>query len=557
VVVSSHEVNASVFLFYLPSPQLLTYSVQSALRQAILQNLSSTPGLGYNNLSSSQATDALSYSFGTFASVSAEAASIAVYAQEPAVARRRRLQQFSTVYAQEPAVARRRRLQQFSTDTSSTTSSSAYSTGSGGALSQSSTPPQSQFAVQVPVSLSGFSNSSAAAAAASAQLDVLMSSNWLYNVLSNAFAPSGVILDSIGGNTPTMSAVLQVQVVASTPEEAAFWSNKLATSTADNSLAAAVSTSIGANVTLIPRSNTISVPYTKLERFDAELKSALEGGVLAGIVVGFLILGLLLCVVLGILYVMRRRKASKVNHVTKISTPMGCEEYDQYFDGGHPRLTDEEYGEQPPAPARDAAQDRSGGGAPACLPCLTGGGERKQQQQRSDYDSQEEEEAPVQPEPEARAEPELEREVEKLIVREEAAPARAAPAPAAVKQPEPVAAPVRTRPPEAGAVPSTAIVPAQPKSAVSTPVTSPLASPEASYEHSWEPSGQHPCVWPPPSGGGPFDDLHAELGVSLHELVSDDSPSRAGVRSAEEMRIQRRQERKAEAMRRLATANPQ
>ena len=106
-------------------------------------------------------------------------------------------------------------------------------------------------------------------------------------------------------------------------------------------------------------------------------------------------------------------------------------------------------------------------------------------------------------------------------------------------------------------MPTTAIVPAQPKSAVSTPVTSPLASPEASYEHSWEPSGQHPCVWPPPSGGGPFDDLHAELGVSLHELVSDDSPSRAGVRSAEEMRIQRRQERKAEAMRRLATANPQ
>ena len=129
-----------------------------------------------------------------------------------------------------------------------------------------------------------------------------------------------------------------------------------------------------------------------------------------------------------------------------------------------------------------------------------------------------------------------------------------------MKQPEPVAAPppVRTQAPEPQAAPSTAIVPAQPKSAASTPVTSPLASPEASFEHSWEPTGLHPRVWPPPNArGGPFDDLHAELGASLHELVSGDSPSRAGVRSAEEMRVQRRLERKAEAMRRLAAANPQ
>ena len=336
VVVTSHEVNTSVFLFYLPSTQMLTYGVQTALRRAIFLNLSTTPGLAYNNQNASQAAYALHYTLGNVTSVTAEAASEAVYAQEPAVARRRRLQQFST------------------TDTSST-SSSAYSTGAGGALAANAAPPVVQYALQVPVSLSGFGNSSTSAAAASAQLDALMSSPWLYGILSAALGSTP--LDSIGGNTPTTSAVMQVQVTASTPEEAAHWSSVLASTTADNTLTTAVSQSIGANVTLLPRGNEVKLPVDRLANFDSRLKNALEGGVLAGIVIGFLILGLLACVAFAIVFIMRRQRARKLSKPTvKISTPMGVDEHEHdYF----------------AEPRRDEPLDdhQAAGGTPPRSPC--------------------------------------------------------------------------------------------------------------------------------------------------------------------------------------------
>jgi hypothetical protein len=96
---------------------------------------------------------------------------------------------------------------------------------------------------------------------------------------------------------------------------------------------------------------------------------------------------------------------------------------------------------------------------------------------------------------------------------------------------------------------------------VSSPVASPLASPENSFDHGWEPVGLHPRVWPPAvvrgSGSGP-DDVRSDSGASLHELVSADlervARERSAMTAAEELRMQRRRERKAEAMRRLAAA---
>ena len=688
VVITSHEVNASVFLFYLPSTQMLTYGVQTALRRAIFLNLSTTPGLAYNNQNASQAAYALHYTLGNVTSVTAEAASEAVYSQEPAVARRRRLQQFST------------------TDSSST-SSSAYSTGAGGALAANAAPPVVQYALQVPVSLSGFGNSSTSAAAASAQLDVLMSSPWLYGILSAALGSTP--LDSIGGNTPTTSAVMQVQVTASTPEEAAHWSSVLASTTADNTLTTAVSQSIGANVTLLPRGNDVKLPVDRLANFDSRIKNALEGGVLAGIIIGFLILGLLACVAFAIVFIMRRQRARKLSKPTvKISTPMGADEHEHdYFaeprrdkprvdhkaaGGSAPRSpcwwpcagkgagpstqsprhaeaddrhayeandageafaapprraapaahADEERGERAAAPSHPCcwqrpradeephhAEERHRTEKPRRVKEPKPKPELKSDSLFDDDDNDDEafdlEEAPEparprkawlapppqamkrelrsQAEPEevvvwetssapapaskpqtekARRAPPAEEPAPEMTVWEASAPQKArapAPAPAtAAKAPPPPPAAAKAPAPSAAALPPppkavrtreaaspapqpTAVVAAQPPSAVSSPVASPLASPEASFEHSWEPVGLHPRVWPPAvgrgSGYGP-DDLRADSGASLHELVSADlervARERAALKSAEELRMQRRRERKAEAMRRLAAA---
>ena len=605
VVVGSHEVNASVFLFYLPGPEFFTYRVRTALRQALFANLSTTPGLSYDGLNSSAAIAELDYAVGNVTAVTVEFAAEAVYAQEPAVARRR---------------SASRRLQQFTSTDSSSTSSSAYSTGSGGALSLGAVPLQTQFALQVPVSLTGFGNSSAAAAAASAQLDVLMSSDWLFNVLTAALAPTGVSLDSIGGNTPITSAVMQVQVVASSPEEAAFWSNKLASTTADNSLTTAVSQSIGANVTLLSRGNTVKLPWAELERLDADLDAKLKGDTLAGIVVGFVVAGLLLACVCLALWIARRRHARTVGSAPKMSTPMSDEEQNQPFEEQHPakqrepekasrpwrrrggakpqaRRDDEEriaYEEYPAAsPADDQYGDeaeerepyswaaepetvraaplhRDGSNAQPQHQPRNGYGERPHQAPatlRSAYDwSDPVEEEPVRdepqmarmPQPELEPEPdaymELEPEPEELAVWEAPAPAATAravpsPVPAWVPSPEPSPPP----PPRSPSPPLPPAVPQlerQPETALPPP--------------------------PPPVRTrvhGAFDDLHAQLGAHLHELVISDvdsvtpvpvvveptvevvEPTVEVVESTVDEREVRREARKVEALRRLAAAN--
>jgi hypothetical protein len=595
VVVGSHEVNASVFLFYLPGQEFFTYRVRTALRQAVFLNLSTTPGLAYNSLNSTAATAELDYAVGNVTAVTAEFAAEAVYAQEPAVARRR---------------SASRRLQQFTSTDSSSTSSSAYSTG--GALSLGAVPLQTQFALQVPVSLTGFGNSSAAAAAALAQLDMLMDSDWLFDILTAALAPTGVTLDSIGGNTPILSAVMQVQVVSSSPEEAAFWSNKLASTTADNSLTTAVSTSIGANVTLLSRGNSVKLPWAELEKLDADLDAELKGDTLAGIVVGFVVAGLLLGCVCLALCIARRRNARTVGSATKMSTPMSDEEQNRPFEEHHrakqrepekalrswrrrggakpqARRNDEErtayedypaalpaddqYGDEAeerrephgwaaePEPVRAAPQNRDGSNAQPQHQPHSGYGKRTHQAPatlRSVYDWSDPE--PVRdepqvariPQPELEPEPEaymeLDSEPEELAVWE-------APEPAAIARAVPSPVPAWEPSPEPSPPPS----PSPPPRSPSPPL--PPAAPQLEYE----PGAALPPPPPPVrtrvhAQRGAFDDLHAELGAHLHELVIADVDSVPPVPvvvepTVEDERELRREARKAEALRRLAAAN--
>jgi hypothetical protein len=323
VVITQHEVNASLFLFYVPSAPLLTWGVQSALKRAIMANLSTTPALAWGGQSSARVASMLTLTLGTVTVVSADSAANSVYGTEAAVARHRRHQR-------RRAAARKLAQSTSTSDSASDSSSSgnnAYNTAGNAATAAAAA---AQFCLKVPISLTGFGNSSSAAAAASSQLQVLMSSNWLYAVLSVAFGVDSTPLDSIVGNSPTTSAVMQLQIVASTPQQAAYWSNVLATSTADNSLAASVSGAMGVNVTLLPRGAAVQLPLTELQRIDERVRDALKGRPLIGIIIGFIILGLLLSCLAVFLLVQRRRTRGQQNArasvAEKISTPMGMDD---------------------------------------------------------------------------------------------------------------------------------------------------------------------------------------------------------------------------------------
>jgi hypothetical protein len=607
VVITQHEVNTSLYLFYVPSAPLLTWGVQAALKRAIMANLSTTPGLAWAGQSSAQVAAMLTLSLGTVTVVSADAAANSVFDTEPAVARRRLKQQQQR--RRRRAVAARK-LSQFTTDASDSTTSatSAYNTAGSAATAAAAA---SQFCLQVPLSITGFGNSSSATAAASAQLQMLMSSAWLYGVLSTAFAVDSTPLDSIVGNTPTTSAVMSLQISASTPEQAAYWSNVLTKATADNSLATSVSGAMGVNVTLLPRSMTVELPETGLQKFEQRVDSALGGPVLAGIIVGFLILGLILCG-LAVFVVVLRKRAQPSASAEKISTPTGHDDEGErrpaeFQDDG--MLPQEEYlavmqqsnahrwQQQPQQQREDAAFARD-------TPSPSQHGDEHDAEHKEERPPDAEEAVAAAPPPVSVAPQLLEAPPPPPAA---APPPRAAPPPPAAapppsaappapraaalqpstlppppppvrtrKQPTAMLAPVPAQPPArtpvsapAGPPPAAAVIVMEPRSARAaapasrlSPLARALASPPVSPPaQQWPP----PQLWPPPRrapasppASSSFSSRSGTPAVAPYiledrEVAAASARDRAGYSSAEESRQQRQGARAADAVRRAAS----
>jgi hypothetical protein len=295
VIVSEHEVNASLYLFYLSSAPQFTYSMQALLRSSLLANLSATAGSG-----NAAAAAGITLSVGALSVVTAEFAAADANAQQVAVARRR-------LFGADSSQQRRssssgggsRRLMQRQSDSTEVVDTTAAAA-------------QQLYAVRAPLTMTGFGGNTALATSAASQLNGLLDSPWLSTVMAAGFARNGVTLDSVSGNSPMTTVVLSVAVNATDSASAAYWSGALARATADTTLGAAMATRLGVNVTLLPRGDTVRLPkVTKLDKVLHEVDE-LAGNNLAGVVIGAivaLIIIIIICVVLACMH--RRARALK------------------------------------------------------------------------------------------------------------------------------------------------------------------------------------------------------------------------------------------------------
>jgi hypothetical protein len=278
VTVSDHEVNATLYLFYLSSVPQLTFSIQALLMQSLELNISSTPGLG-----SASATAGLSFTLGTVSVTTAEAASEATNGVEAAVARRS---------------ARRSLLD------------------------------KTLLALQVPVSVSGFSSNTAFATGTSTQLNTLLDSTWLYVTLAAAFLNNGVALDSLSGNQPTVSAILSVAIKATDEATATRWSTAMARVTADSELSDAFASRLRFNVSVLRRSLDLRFPVDA-KKVEDKVVAELRGAPLAGVIIGAGFAGIVIVLLCCILCVQRRRlkvaRQLKEAQAAKMDTPLDAD----------------------------------------------------------------------------------------------------------------------------------------------------------------------------------------------------------------------------------------
>jgi hypothetical protein len=273
VTVQEHELNASIYLFYIASPTLLTYDIQAALRRSVLGNITTVVGALGDPTQLVLTLDAITV-------ITAEEA-----AQEVAM-------------AQSPST--RRRLAQYTSDSS------------GGGAAGLAPAPAPSYVLKVPLSLTGFGANTAFAVAASAQLNYLLDSDWLDGVLVAQFARNGVQLDSISGNEPLTSALLGVEIVAASAAAAARLSTSLTLATTDNLLTSALSGQLGTNITLQSRSPAVvKLPrFLRLDEDVKELEVDLSGGPLAGVILGTIISAIVMLLLCCVIFVYRSRLAA-------------------------------------------------------------------------------------------------------------------------------------------------------------------------------------------------------------------------------------------------------
>ena len=211
VTVTDHQVNASLFMFYLESPPLFTPRIQNVFLHALHRSLINTSGPSVATV-----ITALDFTIGNISVVRAEAAAQAMNAPEPALARRhvRRSLLDNTIL----------------------------------------------LAVQAPVTITGFGNNTALAQEISLQINTQLNSWSLQSTLKAAFGTNGVYLDSIAGDTSIVSAVLQVATAAEDVITATRWGAAIMDAAASGTLSDAFTRRLAFSTTVLRRYTAVLLP---------------------------------------------------------------------------------------------------------------------------------------------------------------------------------------------------------------------------------------------------------------------------------------------------------